>query len=171
MTHPVGRPTVGAQPSPLPLAGTGGSSSLEGNDPVTMGTHKTLCVVECGGMDVQGSQTLAPTRSAWPILCLRIVGVCGMAPPPSSTFRCAAVKIPSSFWLIAFNLWGCLRRCHMQEWLTMSYALPLPCILPLVEAHLPLASKKLWFCLLNVSDIDSGLQVALLLSGEVCSIL
>ena len=27
MTHPVGRPTVGAQPSPLPLAGTGGSSS------------------------------------------------------------------------------------------------------------------------------------------------
>ena len=82
MTHPVGRPTVGAQPSPLPLAGTGGSSSLEGNDPVTTGTHKTLCVVECGGMDVQGSQTLAPTRSAWPILCLRIVGVCGMAPPP-----------------------------------------------------------------------------------------
>ena len=53
----------------------------------------------------------------------------------------------------------------------MSYALPLPCILPLVEAHLPLASKKLWFCLLNVSDIDSGLQVVLLLSGEVCSIL
>ena len=88
MTHPVGRPTVGAQPSPLPLAGTGGSSSLEGNDPVTTGTHKTLCVVECGGMDVQGSQTLAPTRSAWPILCLRIVGVCGMA-PPSSTFRFA----------------------------------------------------------------------------------
>ena len=82
MSHPVGRSTVGAQPSPLPLAGTGGSSSLEGNDPVTMGTHKTLCVVECGGMDAQGSQTLAPTRSAWPILCLRIVRVCGMAPPP-----------------------------------------------------------------------------------------
>ena len=171
MSHPVGRPTVGAQPSPLPLAGTGGSSSLEGNDPVTMGTHKTLCVVECGGMDVQGSQTLAPTRSAWPILCLRIVGVCGMAPPPSSAFRFATVKIPSSFGLIAFNLWGCLRRCHMQEWLSISHALPLPCILPLVEGHLLLASKKLCFCLLNVSDIDSGLQVALLLSGEVCSIL
>ena len=52
----------------------------------------------------------------------------------------------------------------------MFYALPLPCILPLVGAHLPLASMELWFCL-HVLDIDSGLQVVLLLSGEVCSIL
>ena len=53
----------------------------------------------------------------------------------------------------------------------MTHALPLPCILLLVEAHLPHASMELWFCLLNVLDIDSGLQVVLLLSGEVCSIL
>ena len=37
-------------------------------------------------------------------------------------------------------------------------------------AHLPLASMELWFCP-NVLDIDSGLQVVLLLFGEVCSIL
>ena len=59
----------------------------------------------------------------------------------------------------------------MQGWQFMFHALPLPCILPLVGAHLPLASMELWFCLLNVLDIDSGLQVVLLLPGEVCSIL
>ena len=48
----------------------------------------------------------------------------------------------------------------------MFNALPLSCIPPLLEAHLPLAVKKLWLRLHNVSDIISGLQVVLLHSGK-----
>merc|ERR550534_3268664 len=40
-------------------------------------------------MDVQGSQTLAPTRSAWPILCLRIVRDVAWHPLLSVSSRCS----------------------------------------------------------------------------------
>ena len=120
-------------------------------------------------MDVQGSHPSTHTLSLADSQPENRWGLWHGTPPPlRSVCRCEDSNVAG---VVSFNLCGgAIDDATCRSGYPCYHALPLPCISPLVGAHLPLTSMELWFCL-NVLDVDSGLQVVLLLSGEVCSIL